>query len=275
MIEKTQEVVSAALELLNKTQEALARFVENHRNPNADNTVCELLGLHDTAAALKIRTDLYNLSHLSDAQKKEGDGSPAKRFELLMSHLESRFPHPKPFSSVCVPEIHYLEAIDKLLYPSTPPAADDAQKKGGDVESAIAGLVDALAASKGWLRGYADSVIRDAIDRQPKPPAAAEAPAVPDNEEIEAIIACLGDDAQSIRDETGNAEDERADNMDRAADLLRALATPSAAEAPAVTEFNVGRFVLSEDDCRAEGLDFRAYERGVSDAAVAFARNKK
>ena len=40
-----------------------------------------------------------------------------------------------------------------------------------------------------------------------------------------------------------------------------------------VTEFNVGRYVMNEDDCRAEGLDFRAYERGVADAAAAFARN--
>lgn len=35
------------------------------------------------------------------------------------------------------------------------------------VESAIAALVTALCESKGWLRDYADSVVRDAIDRKP------------------------------------------------------------------------------------------------------------
>jgi hypothetical protein len=40
-----------------------------------------------------------------------------------------------------------------------------------------------------------------------------------------------------------------------------------------VTEFNVGRWCLGEDECRAQGIDFAAYERGVNDAAQAFARN--
>ena len=50
---------------------------------------------------------------------------------------------------------------------------------------------------------------------------------------------------------------------------------PATAGAEPVTEFNVGRFCLSEDDCIAEGLHFGSYERGVADAAAAFARNKK
>lgn len=37
-------------------------------------------------------------------------------------------------------------------------------------------------------------------------------------EEIEAVIACLGDDAAQLREE--NAEDERAANMERAAEML-------------------------------------------------------
>lgn len=40
-----------------------------------------------------------------------------------------------------------------------------------------------------------------------------------------------------------------------------------------VTEFNVGRWCLSEDECIAQGIDFSAYERGVGDAAKAFGRN--
>lgn len=58
----------------------------------------------------------------------------------------------------------------------------------------------------------------------------AEAPSE-EREEIEAVIACLGDDAAQLRDE--NPEDERADNMDHAATLLeRLLATqPTASNA--------------------------------------------
>lgn len=40
-----------------------------------------------------------------------------------------------------------------------------------------------------------------------------------------------------------------------------------------VTEFNVGQWCMSEDECIAAGINFAAYERGVSDAAQAFARN--
>jgi hypothetical protein len=42
---------------------------------------------------------------------------------------------------------------------------------------------------------------------------------------------------------------------------------------PKVTAFNVGSFCLSEDECIAQGINFAAYERGVSDAADAFLRN--
>lgn len=43
-------------------------------------------------------------------------------------------------------------------------------------------------------------------------------------EEIESVVACLGDDAAALRDETGNPEDERAANMDAAAALIERLA---------------------------------------------------
>jgi len=52
-------------------------------------------------------------------------------------------------------------------------------------------------------------------------------------------------------------------------------AAQSADAVDAVTEFNVGRYCLSEDDCIADGINFAAYERGVADAAAAFARNNK
>lgn len=44
------------------------------------------------------------------------------------------------------------------------------------------------------------------------------------HEDIDAIVACLGDDAAMLRDETGNPEDERAANMDAAAALIERLA---------------------------------------------------
>ena len=50
-----------------------------------------------------------------------------------------------------------------------------------------------------------------------------------------------------------------------------AQATPPA---PDVKPSNVGQWCMSEDECRAAGIDFAAYERGVSDAAEAFGRNK-
>jgi len=50
-------------------------------------------------------------------------------------------------------------------------------------------------------------------------------------EELEAVIACLGDDAAQLRET--NPEDERADNMDRAATLLEQLAATPATPAQA------------------------------------------
>lgn len=65
-----------------------------------------------------------------------------------------------------------------------------------------------------------------------------------------------------------------------AMDVFGPLATPPAAQTDrqsegeaVVTEFNVGRFCKSEDECIAQGIDFAAYERGVADAATAFGRN--
>lgn len=63
-----------------------------------------------------------------------------------------------------------------------------------------------------------------------------------DREEIDAVIACLGDDAAQLRDD--NPDDERADNMDRAATMLRELADSNAA---------VARLLLDQDREGAKG----------------------
>lgn len=54
----TEQAMRRALELLNKTQEALGRNLENHRNPSDTDTVRELMGLHDCADALAVRRGL-------------------------------------------------------------------------------------------------------------------------------------------------------------------------------------------------------------------------
>ena len=83
--------------------------------------------------------------------------------------------------------------------------------------------------SKSTLR-HAIAMLAAAPTTEPSKAEQADAPS-DDREEIEAVIACLGDDAAQLRDE--NPEDERADNMDKAADLLgRLLATqPPASKA--------------------------------------------
>lgn len=63
-----------------------------------------------------------------------------------------------------------------------------------------------------------------------------------EREDIEAVIACLGDDAAQLRGD--NPEDERADNMDRAATMLRELADSNAA---------VARLLLDQDREGAKG----------------------
>lgn len=55
-------------------------------------------------------------------------------------------------------------------------------------------------------------------------------------EELDAVIACLGDDAAGLRED--NPEDERAANMDRAAELLGQLATRTQPQAEPVGYIN-------------------------------------
>lgn len=68
---------------------------------------------------------------------------------------------------------------------------------------------------------------------------------------------------------------------DKGRAIVRQSASQDSGHAPApiqpqpkVTEFNVGRWCLSEDECIAAGIDFAAYERGVADAAKAFGGNQ-
>lgn len=73
-----------------------------------------------------------------------------------------------------------------------------------------------------------------------------------------------------------------AEDLDAIRDYATRLADRASRPAPSgeavsqaalVTEFNVGRWCLSEDECIAGGINFAAYERGVLDAAKAFGQN--
>lgn len=63
-----------------------------------------------------------------------------------------------------------------------------------------------------------------------------------DRKEIDAVIACLGDDAAQLRED--NPDDERAENMDRAATLLQQLADDNSA---------IARILLDQDREAAKG----------------------
>lgn len=66
-------------------------------------------------------------------------------------------------------------------------------------------------------------------------------------EELEAVIACLGDDAAQLRNE--NPEDERAANMERAAELLQGFHPDRLIEA-AQTKINAGG-TMTKDEANA------------------------
>jgi len=137
----------------------------------------------------------------------------------------------------------------------------------------------------------------------PAPDAAAAAPEAPEQtvpDAMKTIIAAMQDDpdyawswhcnvAMAFVDAGGDhytANQGAARFMRLLANVGPAHELPAAPEAPAqasavderatpaVTEFNVGRWCLSEDDCIEQGIDFAAYERGVADAATAFGRNR-
>ena len=61
--------------------------------------------------------------------------------------------------------------------------------------------------------------------------------------------------------------------VSREVSIPGAAASAQRQDKTVVTEFNVGARCLSEDDCIAQGINFAAYERGVSDAAQAFGRD--
>lgn len=58
---------------------------------------------------------LYHASPIQTDIGPIGDGSPHKRFSMLMEALQKRFPHPRPFDSTRVPEAYALDAIDDLI----------------------------------------------------------------------------------------------------------------------------------------------------------------
>lgn len=69
-------------------------------------------------------------------------------------------------------------------------------------------------------------------------------------DEIEEVIACLGDDAAQLRDK--NPEDERADNMDRAACMVQVFSDALRASTPA--ERVPGNLHTFLDAAAGEGL---------------------
>lgn len=81
----------------------------------------------------------------------------------------------------------------------------------------------------------------------PPLPAQVQAAAEGEPSEIESVIACLGDDAAQLRGE--NPEDERAANMERAAELLQELAsrTPAPGMAGGVGAEHISQFLPHEE----------------------------
>jgi hypothetical protein len=49
------------------------------------------------------------------SENQNTDGTPAARFDYIMSELEKRFPDPHPFDSSHAPEQHYLAEIDRVI----------------------------------------------------------------------------------------------------------------------------------------------------------------
>lgn len=99
----------------------------------------------------------------------------------------------------------------------------------------LSGKCDSCGGS-GWLGG--PSFHNPGEGGEPCPDCATPSPQASEGaapgwtqEEIEAVIACLGDDAAQLRD--SNPEDERADNMDRAACMVQVFSDALRASSPA------------------------------------------
>jgi len=60
-------------------------------------------------------------------EKENIDGTPAARFDYLMSELGKRFPNPRPYDSSVIPELHFLKAIDQMIADSKELAAAKCQ----------------------------------------------------------------------------------------------------------------------------------------------------
>lgn len=148
-----------------------------------------------------------------------------------------------------------VDCIDSKHVPAVIPNAYGPWVRYEDHAAQVAALTAAPAtfqraldirAAQGWKLGgdkvpvlYTDSINGEQVSRDDlwlctTAALAAEAPAAgavagpseSDREELEAVIACLGDDAATLRDQ--NPECEMAANMDRAAEMLAATPTPAA-----------------------------------------------
>lgn len=103
------------------------------------------------------------------------------------------------------------------------------QAMGEALTNKLAEMTGEDGSSPDWFDSRHVDEVLDVIERCLGATRAAAAGALGDDgsdESLEAVIACLGDDAASLRDV--NSGDERADNMDRAAHLLEQLAPQAA-----------------------------------------------
>jgi hypothetical protein len=93
-----------------------------------------------------------------------------------------------------------------------------------ELEEALT-LADLLLSGANMNRANVELKVRAALSKARPNTAEGEAPSEADREDLEAVIACLGDDAATLREQ--NPECEMAANMDRAAELLAAAKEPS------------------------------------------------
>lgn len=82
------------------------------------NDPTNVAALYIRQARQNLRSALQEILTVQAAQatgiESTEPGTARGRMQWLMSELETRFPHPTPFSSVGPPEQHYIAAIDRL-----------------------------------------------------------------------------------------------------------------------------------------------------------------
>lgn len=135
----------------------------------------------------------------------------------------------------------YLKACGELYFAKyaahTPPTAPAQDAQGDELLRDLEALMNnnRITVSESTLVWRAMQRIAAAATPSPQ---AATAGAEPGwtQEEIEEVIACLGDDAAQLRDQ--NPEDERADNMDRAACMVQVFSDALRASTPAESDLS-------------------------------------